>query len=91
MSPLQNESEIQVALHASHAALSMVTLKISAYTNVALTLGWITLLKGEIWVRIIKNTFFLLRGDSERVNPSKPKGRCSHNHSTLPQALRTSM
>jgi hypothetical protein len=31
-----------VALHASHAALPMVTLKILPYTNLTLTLGWIT-------------------------------------------------
>jgi hypothetical protein len=32
-----------VALHASYAALPMVTLKISPYTNVTLTLSWTTL------------------------------------------------
>jgi hypothetical protein len=32
--------KFQVALHASHAALSMVTLKISPYTNVTLTLDF---------------------------------------------------
>jgi hypothetical protein len=31
------------ALHASHAALPMVTLTISPYTNVTLTFDWITL------------------------------------------------
>jgi hypothetical protein len=40
-------SKFHVALHASHAALLMVTLKISSYTNVTLTSGWITLFMGE--------------------------------------------
>jgi hypothetical protein len=35
--------KFHVALHASHAALPMVTLNISPYTNVTLTSGWITL------------------------------------------------
>jgi hypothetical protein len=41
---------IHVALHASHAALLMVTLKISLCTNVTLTLtlGWITLFMGDM-------------------------------------------
>jgi hypothetical protein len=37
-----------VALHASHVALPVVTLKISPYTNVTLTLGWITLFMGDM-------------------------------------------
>jgi hypothetical protein len=36
------------ALHASHTALPMVTLKILPCTNVTLTLGWITLFLGDI-------------------------------------------
>jgi hypothetical protein len=40
--------KFHVALHASHAALSMVTLKIVLYTNATLTLGWITLFKGDM-------------------------------------------
>jgi hypothetical protein len=40
-----------VALHASDAALPMVTLKISPYTNVTLTLGWTTLFTWGMWVR----------------------------------------
>jgi hypothetical protein len=39
--------EFHVALHASHAALPMVTLKISPHANVTLTLGWITLFMGD--------------------------------------------
>jgi hypothetical protein len=39
--------KFHVALHASHAALLMVTLKMSPYTNVTLTLGWITLFMGD--------------------------------------------
>jgi hypothetical protein len=35
--------KFHVTLQASHAALPMVTLKISPCTNVTLTLGWITL------------------------------------------------
>jgi hypothetical protein len=35
-------------LHASHAALPMVTLKISPCTNVTLTLGWISLFMGDM-------------------------------------------
>jgi hypothetical protein len=37
-----------VALHASHAALPMVTLRISPYTNVTSTLSWITLFMGDM-------------------------------------------
>jgi hypothetical protein len=33
---------------ALHAALPMVTLKISPYTNVTLTLGWTTLYQDEL-------------------------------------------
>jgi hypothetical protein len=40
--------KFQVALHASHAALPMVTLTISLYTNVTLTSGWITLFVGDM-------------------------------------------
>jgi hypothetical protein len=40
--------KFHVALHASHAALPMGTLKISPYTNVTLTLGWITLFMGDM-------------------------------------------
>jgi hypothetical protein len=36
------------ALHASHAAVPMVSLRISPYTNVTLTLGWITLFRGDV-------------------------------------------
>jgi hypothetical protein len=39
--------KFHVALHASHAALPIVTLKISHYT-VTLTLGWTTLFKGDM-------------------------------------------
>jgi hypothetical protein len=39
--------KFHVALPASHAALPMVTLKILPYTNVTLTLGWITLFMGD--------------------------------------------
>jgi hypothetical protein len=35
--------KFHVTLHAKHAALRMVTLKIKSYTNVTLTLAWITL------------------------------------------------
>jgi hypothetical protein len=42
--------KFHVALHASHAALPTVTIKISPCTNVTLTLGWITLFMG-LWVR----------------------------------------
>jgi hypothetical protein len=38
--------KFHVALHASHAALPMVTLTISPYTNVTLTLGRIALFMG---------------------------------------------
>jgi hypothetical protein len=41
-------SKFQVAMHASHAAFPMVTLKISSCTNVTLTLGWITLFMGDM-------------------------------------------
>jgi hypothetical protein len=44
--PRANAELVHVALYASHAALSMVTLKISLCTNVTLTLGWTTLLMG---------------------------------------------
>jgi hypothetical protein len=40
--------KFHVALHVLHAALPMVTLKISPYTNVTLTLGWITLFMGDM-------------------------------------------
>jgi D-Tyr-tRNAtyr deacylase len=40
-------TKFQVALHAENAAIPMVTLKIWPYTNVTLTLGWITLFIGE--------------------------------------------
>jgi hypothetical protein len=42
--------KFHVALYASHAALPMVTLKISPYTNISLilTLGWITLVIGDM-------------------------------------------
>jgi hypothetical protein len=40
--------KFHVALHAFHAALSMVTLGISACTNVTLTSGWITLFMGDM-------------------------------------------
>jgi hypothetical protein len=38
--------KFHVALHASHAALPMITLKISPCTNV--TLGWITVFMGDM-------------------------------------------
>jgi hypothetical protein len=42
--------KFHVALHASHAALPMVTLKMSPYTNVTSTfdLGWITLFMRDV-------------------------------------------
>jgi hypothetical protein len=40
--------KFHVALHASNAALPMVTLKLSPCTNVTLTLGWITLFMGDM-------------------------------------------
>jgi hypothetical protein len=40
--------KFHVALHDSHAALPMVTLNISPYTNVTFTLGWITLFMGDM-------------------------------------------
>jgi hypothetical protein len=40
--------KLHIALHTSHAALPMVTLKILPYTNVTLTLGWITLFMGDM-------------------------------------------
>jgi hypothetical protein len=40
--------KFHVSLQASHAALPMVTLKISLYTNVTLTLGWTTLFMGDM-------------------------------------------
>jgi hypothetical protein len=45
--------KFHVALHASHAALPMVTLKISPYTNVTLTFdfGLDHPVHGGIWVR----------------------------------------
>jgi hypothetical protein len=44
----RNPDKFHVALHASHAALPMVTLTISPCTNVTLTLGWITLFWGDM-------------------------------------------
>jgi hypothetical protein len=41
-------SKFYVALHASHAALLMLTLNVSLYTNVTLTLGWTTLFMGDM-------------------------------------------
>jgi hypothetical protein len=38
--------KFHIALHALHAALLMVTLKISPYTN--MTLGWTTLFMGDM-------------------------------------------
>jgi hypothetical protein len=40
--------KFHVALHAWHAAHPLVTLKILPYTNVTLTLGWITLFMGDM-------------------------------------------
>jgi hypothetical protein len=40
--------KFHVALHASHAALPMVTIQISSCNNVTLTLGWITLFMGDM-------------------------------------------
>jgi hypothetical protein len=40
--------KFHVALHASHAALQMVTLNILPYTNMTLTLGWTTLIMGDM-------------------------------------------
>jgi hypothetical protein len=40
--------KFHATLHASHAALPMVTLKFSPYTKVTLTLGWITLFMGDM-------------------------------------------
>jgi hypothetical protein len=40
--------KFHVALHASHAALPMVTLEITPYTNVTLTLGWTILLMRDM-------------------------------------------
>jgi hypothetical protein len=40
--------KFHIALHVSHVALSMVTLKISSCTNMTLTLGWITLFKEDM-------------------------------------------
>jgi hypothetical protein len=40
--------KFHVALHASHAALPMVTSTVSPYTKVTLTLGWTTLLMGDM-------------------------------------------
>jgi hypothetical protein len=40
--------KFHVALHASHAALPMVTFEISPCTNVTLTLGWIALFMGDM-------------------------------------------
>jgi hypothetical protein len=40
--------KFHIALHASHAALQMVTLKISPYTNIILTFDWITLFIGDM-------------------------------------------
>jgi hypothetical protein len=41
-------TKFHVSLHASHAALPMVTLTISPYTNVSLTSGWITLFMRDV-------------------------------------------
>jgi hypothetical protein len=41
-------TKFHVALHASHADLPMVTLKILLYINVTLTLGWIILFRGDM-------------------------------------------
>jgi hypothetical protein len=38
--------KFHIALHGAHAALPMVTLKMSPYTT--LTLGWITLFRGDM-------------------------------------------
>jgi hypothetical protein len=40
--------KFHVAVHASHAALPMVTLKLSPYINVTLTFDWITLFVGDM-------------------------------------------
>jgi hypothetical protein len=40
--------KFHVALHDSHAALPMIKLKMSSYTDVTLTLGWITLFMGDM-------------------------------------------
>jgi hypothetical protein len=40
--------KFHVALHAFHAVLPMVTLKISPCTSVTLALGWITLFMGDM-------------------------------------------
>jgi hypothetical protein len=40
--------KFHVALHVSHAALPMETVKILPCTNVTLTLGWITLFMGDM-------------------------------------------
>jgi hypothetical protein len=45
---LQIERSVLSPLHASQAALPMVTLKISPCTNVTLTLDWITLFMGDM-------------------------------------------
>jgi hypothetical protein len=42
------EHKFHATLHASNAALPMVTLKISPCTNVTLTLSWITLFMGDM-------------------------------------------
>jgi hypothetical protein len=42
----RSQFALHIALHASHAAFPMVTLKISPYINV--TLGWITMFMGEM-------------------------------------------
>jgi hypothetical protein len=40
--------KFHVALHASHAAILTVTLKILPYTNVTLSFGWTTLFMGDM-------------------------------------------
>jgi hypothetical protein len=40
--------KFHIALHASHTATPMATLKILPYNNVTLTLGWITLFMGDM-------------------------------------------
>jgi hypothetical protein len=40
--------KFHVALCTSHAALPMVTLNMPPYSNVALTLGWITMFMGDM-------------------------------------------
>jgi hypothetical protein len=40
--------KFHIAMYASHASLPIVTLKMSPYTNVTLTLVWITLFMGDM-------------------------------------------